>query len=244
MMILSFNVNVSHIVFFVMKCFYFSHRIKLIVFLKKYNFIIYLVQLLQYRCQLEIKIFNFSLYRDTIDSQRSHRSTSYCDSTSTPIQSSRRSSVAINSTPSQTPQATPHQTPQHYRHSSILSSSSSANNNNTNNNNQNNNLNGYGINTNNFSSPSTASASSAVGMVIPAFSLSKAGGGGGGGFEKKSKSQRYSTPILGFNGILSMERRPKKKEKHLNRAFHSMNETIEVLADPVIEDDALVSENI
>lgn len=74
-------------------------------------------------------------------------------------------------------------------------------------------------------------------MVIPSLSLSKAGGS-----EKKSKSQRYSTPILGFNGILSMERRPKKKEKHLNRAFHSMNETIEVLADPVIEDDALVSE--
>lgn len=110
------------------------------------------------------------------------------------------------------------------------------------NNNYNNNiLNGYGVNSNNYSSPSTVSASSSMGGVGVIQSLLLSKGGAGGGNEKKPKSQRFSTPILGFNGILSMERRPKKNKKHLNRAFHSMNETIEVLADPVVEDDALVS---
>lgn len=33
----------------------------------------------------------------------------------------------------------------------------------------------------------------------------------------------------------------KRKEKHRLRPYHSMNETIEVLADPVVEDDPLVS---
>ena len=223
-------------------------------------YVIYLENIFQtYFIYLNLFYFIYFFDRDTLDSSRSRRSTSYCDSiTPTPNSSSRRSSVAINNPLiSSTPQ--PNQSPlqqQHHQHhhksqqrqrspTPVTTSQQLNNNNNNNNNNNFNNINhtNNSVNINRPNSTIITPLNVPISTLIAATSqLSTTNTIPSPLIRKKNKTNVYRNGSLGRNGDLSeTKKKSKKKDPLYNRGYYSMNETIEVLADPVFEEDPTVS---
>ncbi|XP_039442199.1 tight junction protein ZO-1 isoform X7 [Culex pipiens pallens] len=182
--------------------------------------------------------------RETIDSNRSRRSTSYCGTaTPTPVPNSpsRRSSLVCSSPPSG---SVPPPIPQLPAKSAVASNSSSD----YGSSNKPKNYDPYGeskysVSNSNFASPSAnnqnddnrnlhgLNSGSRLSQVSPYSYL---------------QPKRFSSPSFGDyaydkgvnvkNRTSSIVRSKSKKEQ---RNYHSMNETIEVLADQVVEDDRI-----
>ncbi|KFB52936.1 hypothetical protein ZHAS_00021232 [Anopheles sinensis] len=214
--------------------------------------------------------------RDTIDSNRSRRSTSYCGTstptpTTAPINntvSSRRSSLISATASAASSQHQPPPIPQLPSKSIVLAGCDSK----------------FAVSNNNFTnSPQSNSSSSNNNNQSNNLNGVSVGGGGGGGGDgvpgagglvgglrqalgahkrlQKSESaaysyfnpKRFSSPPFGDlggttdrrlnlkNKTASLFRSKSKKEQ---RTYRSMNETIEVLADQVVEDEKVVSSTI